>query len=55
MLFVLVIKDSGNGTEHTLSNPEMVRSWEEWLTDQVGVLPFRGTLAGWTNGQTGNS
>lgn len=51
----LSLRTQAKGQSTPSASLKMVRSWEEWLTDQVGVLPFRGTLAGWRNGQTGNS
>lgn len=31
------------------------QDWEEWLIHRMVVLPFRGTLKCWRNGQTGTS
>jgi len=49
ILFNIFINDLGDGTEYNLRKG---KNWEEWLTQNSVVLPFRGTSTGWRNGLT---
>lgn len=60
VLFNILISNSLNSrTECTLykfaASLQTMQNQEDWLIDQMVMLPFRGMQTGWRNEPTGNS
>jgi len=49
-LFNIFISGLDEGIVSTISSLLMIRSWEEWLTHQMAVLPFSEMWTGWRVG-----
>lgn len=52
ILFNIFTNVLSNGTESPLRKSAYNKELEEWLIQQMGLLPLRGTLIGWRNEMT---
>ena len=50
VLFSIFIDDLDEGIVSILRSTLMIKSWEEWLTHQKGLLPF---IKAWTDWKAG--